>query len=170
MKDDLRKSFIFPVILAGIIIFFICCAGCTRSSYPSETATQPVITVREMPARTYEVTPAATKLPSPRPAEPSRGTPAPGTGSLTIWSSPPACSVYIDGMYAGDTPAVRDSFTKVIGDGPHTITITKIGYGDYRENVFVPAGKSLIITVTLTEKPYPYYTLNPTVPFTESFP
>jgi hypothetical protein len=34
--------------------------------------------------------------------------------------------------------------------------------------VYVSAGKSLIVTATLSEKTFPYYTLNPTSTFTES--
>jgi hypothetical protein len=94
---------------------------------------------------------------------------SPGTGSLIIWSSPPACSVYIDGKYAGDTPAGQDSFTISLESGPHIVTITKIGYEDYTQNVFVSVGRSDIVTATLPEKTFPYYTLNPTSTGTESF-
>jgi hypothetical protein len=90
-------------------------------------------------------------------------------GSLTIWSLPPACSVYIDGMYAGDTPIGQESFTKSVKSGPHTVKITKIGYEDYTQNVYVSVGKAEIVTATLSEKPFPYYTLNPTSTFTEPF-
>jgi len=72
-------------------------------------------------------------------------------------------------MYVGDTPAVRESFTKVLKNGPHTVKITKIGYEDYLQNVYISVGKSLIITATLPEKTFPYYTLNPTSTVTESF-
>jgi hypothetical protein len=72
-------------------------------------------------------------------------------------------------MYAGDTPAVRDSFTKIVRTGPHTLKITKIGYEDYLQNISVSAGESLVVTATLSEKTFPYYSLHPTSPFTESF-
>jgi hypothetical protein len=90
------------------------------------------------------------------------------TGSLVIWSSPPACSVYIDGMYVGDTPTGQDSFTTSIQSGPHIVTITKIGYEDYTQNVVISGGRSDTITATLEEKTFPYYTLHPTSTFTES--
>ena len=92
----------------------------------------------------------------------------PGTGSLVIWSSPPACSVYIDGMYAGDTPTGPDSFTTPVKSGPHIVKITKIGYEDYTQNVVISGGGPDTITATLSEKPFPYYTLHPTSPVTGS--
>jgi hypothetical protein len=51
---------------------------------------------------------------------------------------------------------------------PHIVTITKIGYEDYTQNVFVTAGSSEMVTATLPEKTFPYYTLNPTSAFTVS--
>jgi len=169
MKSDPRNSLIFRLILAGIIIFFISSSGCIHSASPSEIATPPPLTLYEMPARTHGVIPTTTRFISPRSVETTPGASAQSTGSLTIWSSPPACSVYIDGMYVGDTPAVRESFTKVIKNGPHTLKITKIGYEDYLQNVYISVGKSLIITATLPEKTFPYYTLHPTSTVTESF-
>jgi hypothetical protein len=71
-------------------------------------------------------------------------------------------------MYAGDTPPGRESFTKSITSGPHTVKITKIGYGDYTQDVYVSVGKSVIVTAALSEKTFPYYTLHPTSTFTES--
>lgn len=169
MNRDSMKLLIFRMIPAGIIIFFISCSGCIHYSSPSEIATPPTITLGEMPAQTEGVTPAATLFISPLSPESSPGASAQGTGSLTIWSSPPACSVYIDGMYAGDTPVGRDSLTALIKNGPHTVKITKIGYEDYMQNVYVSVGKSSIVTATLSEKTFPYYTLDPTSTVTESF-
>jgi hypothetical protein len=168
MKRDSLRSFMVRVILAGIIIFFISASGCIQYSTPYETATLPTITFGGMPARTDSVTPAATLSLSPRSMETPIGVPARRSGSLVIWSSPPASSVYIDGMYVGDTPAVRGSFTKVLSIGPHAVTITKIGYEDYREQVYVSEGETLVVTATLPEKTFPWHTLNPTSTFTES--
>jgi len=72
-------------------------------------------------------------------------------------------------MYAGDTPVGRESLTALIKNGPHTVKITKIGYEDYMQNVYVSVGKSSIVTATLSEKTFPYYTLDPTLTVTESF-
>jgi hypothetical protein len=157
------------MVLAGLIIFFTCCSGCTHPASPSEGAPLPTSTLQGMPDQTPGVTFEATVPVSPFLPETSTATSAMSTGSLTIWSSPPACSVYIDGMYVGDTPAVRESFTKSIKSGPHTVKITKIGYGDYLQTVYVTGGKSEIVTAVLPEKPFPYYTLNPTSTGTESF-
>jgi hypothetical protein len=71
-------------------------------------------------------------------------------------------------MYVGDTPTGRDSFTTSTESGPHIVKITKIGYEDYTQNVFISRGRSEIVTATLSEKTFPYYTLNPTSTFTES--
>jgi hypothetical protein len=72
-------------------------------------------------------------------------------------------------MYVGDTPTRRDSLTISLESGPHTVKITKIGYEDYTQNVFISGGKSEIVTADLSEKTFPYYTLNPTSTFTENF-
>jgi len=72
-------------------------------------------------------------------------------------------------MYFGDTPTGRESFTKSLKSGPHIVKITKIGYEDYTQNVYVSVGKSMIVTAALPEKTFPYYTLNPTSTVTESF-
>jgi len=168
MKSHSFNSLISWMILAGLIIFFTSCSGCIQYSSPSEEVTQPISTLRGMPAQRPGVTLAATIHTSPFSTETSTGTTTQSTGSLTIWSSPPACSVYIDGMYVGDTPAGRESFTKSIKSGPHTVKITKIGYEDYTQNVYVSVGKSEIVTAVLSEKTFPYYTLNPTSTFTES--
>ena len=168
----IRHSFhplIFPVILTGLIIFFTCCSGCIHYSSPTETATPPTSTLPGIPVQTPGVTSPATPTQLPFSTEPSTGTLSPSTGSLIIWSSPPACSVYIDGMYVWDTPTGRDSFTTSIKSGPHIVKITKIGYEDYTQNVFISGGRSGIITANLSEKTFPYYTLNPTSTFTESF-
>lgn len=168
MKSHSFHSLIFWTVLAGFIIFFASCSGCTHYSSPSERVTQPTSTLYGMPAQTPGVNPAATIPILPFLTETSVGASTRGTGSLTIWSSPPACSVYIDGMYAGDTPTGRDSLTTSVKSGPHTVKITKIGYEDSTQHVYVSVGKSEIVTVVLSEKTFPYYTLNPTSAFTES--
>jgi hypothetical protein len=168
MKSYSFQSLIFWTILAGFIIFFTSCSGCTQHLSPSERVTQPTSTLHGMPAETPGMTGAATIPISSFLTDTSVGVSTRGTGSLTIWSSPPACSVYIDGMYAGDTPTGRDSLTKSIKSGPHTVKITKIGYEDSTQDVYVSVGKSEIFTVSLSEKTFPYYTLNPTSAFTES--
>ena len=168
MKQNPLRSCMSGMILAGMIIIFITASGCTQYSSPIEPATLPTGTSGGMPAWTDSVTPATTLSLSPFSTETPTRVSDQSTGSLIIWSSPPASSVYIDGRYAGDTPAVRGSFTKVLTTGPHAVTITKIGYGDYRENVYISAGESLVVTATLPEKTFPYYTLMPTSTFTES--
>jgi hypothetical protein len=72
-------------------------------------------------------------------------------------------------MYVGDTPTWRERFTKSVKSGPHTVKITKIGYEDYTQNVYVSVGQLEIVTATLSEKSFPYYTLNPTSIRTEPY-
>ncbi len=168
MKWYSVHPFIFPVILTGLLLFFVCCSGCIDSSSPQEPATPSTSTVPHIPVQTPGVTPAATPPLSPLPPETSPGTLPHSTGSLSIWSSPPACSVYIDGMYFGDTPTGHDSFTTSLQSGPHFVKISKIGYEDYTQNLVISAGGSDTVTATLLEKTYPYYTLHPTSTFTES--
>ena len=169
MKHHPFHSFISWMILAGFIIFFTYSSGCVDYSSPPGPATQPTGTLRGIPDQAPGVTPSATLPTSPLLTETSPGASTRNTGSLTIWSTPPACSVYIDGKYAGDTPTGRESFTKSLTSGPHTVKITKIGYEDYTQDVYVPAGKSIIVTASLPEKAFPYYTLNPTPPTTEPY-
>jgi PEGA domain len=72
-------------------------------------------------------------------------------------------------MYVGDTPTGRESLTISVKSGPHTVKITKIGYDDYTQNVYFSVGQREIVTATLSEKSFPYYTLNPTSAFTEPY-
>ena len=140
-----------------------------NNSSTSEGTIPPPSTSMVIPTQTSIATPAVTSGKTPFLPETSPGTSTQGTGSLIIWSSPSACSVYIDGMYVGDTPVGKESFTKSLKSGPHTVKITKIGYEDYTQNVYVSVGKPEIVTATLSEKSFPYYTLNPTSTFTEPF-
>jgi PEGA domain len=170
MKCHLFHSLISLMILAGLIIFFTISSGCVQYLSPSERAAQQTGIPGEMPVKTPEVPSGPTLQVLPlSPGMTTEGS-TQSTGSLTVWSSPPACSVYIDGMYVGDTPVGGESFTKSIKRGPHTVKITKIGYEDYTQNVNIPVGKSVIVTAVLSEKAFPYYTLGPTSTFTESIP
>jgi hypothetical protein len=157
------------MILTGLIIFFMCCCGCVKYSSTSEGNIPLTSTTHAMPIQTPIVTSTVTPGITPFFTETSTGTSTQSTGSLTIWSSPSACSVYIDGMYVGDTPTWRESFTKSVKSGPHTVKITKIGYEDYTQNVYVSVGQLEIVTATLSEKSFPYYTLNPTSTRTEPY-
>jgi hypothetical protein len=169
MKNHLFGKLNSWIILTGFVIFFMCCCGCLNDSSASGGTVPPLSTSMVMPTQTSIVMPAVTSGKTPFLPETSPGTSTQSMGSLIIWSSPPACSVYIDGMYVGDTPLGQESFTKSVKSGPHTVKITKIGYADYTQNVYVSAGKAEIVTATLSEKPFPYYTLNPTSTFTEPF-
>jgi hypothetical protein len=70
-------------------------------------------------------------------------------------------------MYVGDTPPGWGSFTTSVKSGYHTVKITKIGYEDYTQDVYISDGRSQTITANLSEKSFPYYTINPTLTRTE---
>lgn len=75
----------------------------------------------------------------------------PGYGYLVIRSSPSRARIYVDGSYKGTTPK-----TIKIRSGWHSIRLTKTGYYDWRERVYVSRGERSYIYADLDKK-YPYY-------------
>ncbi|MBN2252199.1 MAG: DUF4384 domain-containing protein [Kosmotogaceae bacterium] len=67
-------------------------------------------------------------------------------GYLEVTSIPDG-QVYVDGQYAGDTP-YRD-FEKV---GSHTVTVSKWGYHDAKQNVYINRDMATSVDLRLTEK------------------
>jgi hypothetical protein len=67
-------------------------------------------------------------------------------GYLEVTSIPDG-QVYVDGQYAGDTP-YRD-FEKV---GSHTVTVSKWGYHDSKQNVYINRDMTTSVDFRLTEK------------------
>jgi hypothetical protein len=67
-------------------------------------------------------------------------------GYLEVTSIPDA-QVYVDGEYVGDTP-YRD-FEKV---GSHTVTVSKWGYRDSKQNVYINRDMTTSVDFRLQEK------------------
>lgn len=147
------------IVLAGFIIVFTGCCGCTQYAPPSEETITLAGTVQETPVQTPGGSPAMTMAGTSSLIEQPAETPVQDIGSLVIWCPPSACSVYIDGTYAGDTPAGWGSFTRSVRSGLHDVKVAKIGYADFTGTVYVSPGKPEIITANLSENPYPYSTI-----------
>jgi hypothetical protein len=167
MKNHSAQTFQCWIPFIGCIIVFMGICGCVQHISTSADNYSPGSSSIEMhmqtPMVTLSVQPEMTSSSAVPPANPV----PPGTGSLTIWCPPSACSVYIDRMYVGDTPPGWGSFTTSVKSGYHTVKITKIGYEDYTQDVYISDGRSQTITANLSEKSFPYYTINPTLTRTE---
>jgi len=71
-------------------------------------------------------------------------TPA-NTGSLYVDSSPRGASIYLDGDYEGETPR-RIDFIPV---GSHTLRLSKDGYRDHVQQVWIEPNRTTTISVNL---------------------
>jgi len=71
-----------------------------------------------------------------------------GKGTIEIVSTPAGAEVYVDGEYQGITP-----LNITVSPGAHSVQLTRPGYEDYSTTVTVEAGKTVILTVSLTPKP-----------------
>lgn len=71
-------------------------------------------------------------------------TPA-NTGSLYVESSPRGASIYLDGNYEGETPK-RIDFIPV---GSHTVRLSKDGYKDHVQQVWIEANRVTTVSVSL---------------------
>ncbi len=58
------------------------------------------------------------------------------TGSISVYSSPSGAEIYLDGTYKGTVPLTLNS----VSTGSHTVKLTKSGYDDWTETVFVISG------------------------------
>jgi hypothetical protein len=78
---------------------------------------------------------------------PPTTSPFPGvtTGTLIVYSMPFGCSVYVDDVYRGLSPAI----IRNIAPGQHLIRITFPGYQDEVRTVQVTAGKWTTVTAVL---------------------
>jgi hypothetical protein len=63
-------------------------------------------------------------------------TPLPGTGSLSVTTSPPGAVVYIDGQVRGISPATIPG----LAAGNHSVVLTLDGYQDFRTTTDIAAG------------------------------
>ena len=71
------------------------------------------------------------------------------TGSISVASTPPGATVFIDGKNRGTTPATLSG----ISTGTHTIVLNMSGYKDYLVSVSVSAGKTATVAATLQQAP-----------------
>jgi len=71
-------------------------------------------------------------------------TPA-NTGSLYVDSNPRGASIYLDDNYEGETPR-RIDFIPV---GSHTVRLSKEGYRDYVQQVWIQANQTTTISISL---------------------
>ncbi len=67
------------------------------------------------------------------------------TGSLYVESTPRGASIYLDGNYEGETPR-RIDFIPV---GSHTVRLSKEGYRDYVQQVWIEANRLTTVSVSL---------------------
>ena len=90
---------------------------------------------------------AATRNPTPSTTVPATGTatikpgqtvvfPVPGSGSLSVTTSPPGALVYIDGVMKGVTPTTIPG----LSEGVHSVTLIMTGYSDLKTTISVDAG------------------------------
>ncbi len=80
----------------------------------------------------------------------------PVTGSLDVRSTPSGASIYIDGTYKGGTPLV----VLELSGGSHQVKLSRSGYSDHTQTAFVTAGKTTIVSATLSPTPPPTGALN----------
>jgi hypothetical protein len=66
------------------------------------------------------------------------------SAEVSVLSTPPGASVYIDGVYYGPAPVAAD-----LEPAAHTIRVSLPGYTDYALNVTVAAGESLPVYANL---------------------
>ena len=71
------------------------------------------------------------------------------TGTVYVTSSPDHASVYVDGNYYGKTP-----MTVTLYPGSHAVILKLSGYMDYSTNVYVNAGQSQNLPVSMTPAIY----------------
>ena len=71
----------------------------------------------------------------------------PKTGSISVASTPPGASVYLDGYYKCTTP---ETITGVSA-GDHTIKLSKLGYNDYTSRRSVKVGETISINANLLQ-------------------
>lgn len=101
----------------------------TLSGYSPDTA---LVTVYAGQTATYY--PVLQQSPQPR-----------QTGSVYVTSNPSSASVYVDGSYYGKTPMTLSLYA-----GSHTVELRLSGYNDYTTTVWVTAGQSQNLPVTMS--------------------
>jgi len=85
------------------------------------------------------------------------------TGSVYITSTPSSASVYIDGSYYGKTP-----MTVSLYPGSHQVVLKLAGYNDYSTSVWVNAGQSQSLPISMSTAIYGSITVN-SVPYAKVY-
>ncbi|HOP66130.1 MAG TPA: PEGA domain-containing protein [Methanoregulaceae archaeon] len=82
-----------------------------------------------------------------------RNPPVSSTGTISVATNPPGASVYVDGIYRGETPQDGYLFLHDIAIGAHAIEIGRTGYQDYSGTVQVSAAGDTQLSTTLIPNP-----------------
>jgi PKD repeat protein len=91
--------------------------------------------------------------------------PAPGHGTLQVNTTPPLAWLYVDGIFRGFTPE-----SVLLRTGWHDVLIRKAGYQDHSTQVYIQAGRTRTLNVTLipvappNQPPVAQFTFSPASP------
>jgi uncharacterized membrane protein len=108
----------------------------TVTTAAATTATTAAVTAITTAAATTAAVPSATTAAGITATHATSGAAAPGTGSLSITTTPAGAAVYLDGVQRGVSPAVIPG----IPQGSHTILLKLDGYSDLSAPVYVTGG------------------------------
>jgi hypothetical protein len=106
-----------------------------------------VLTTMATPVPTAETTVPATRTTTLRPGQ--TVVPVPGSGSLSVTTSPPGAFVYIDGVMKGVSPAMIPG----LPSGDHSVSLVLDGYTPLKTNITIEAGKMSEYTTGLPAAP-----------------
>ena len=91
---------------------------------------------------------AGNSAPTGQPAPPPVSSPA---GTLTVTSQPPTARWYLNGTFAGTTPATMTG----VAAGTHRITVKVDGHEAWSQKVVIYAGEELQVSASLYPRPGP---------------
>jgi hypothetical protein len=77
------------------------------------------------------------------------------SGSISVSSTPPGASVYLDGGFQGITQPGNPLDLTAIPPGPHTVRLSLAGYQDYTGNVQVMAGSVALVEAVMVPSTSP---------------
>ena len=81
--------------------------------------------------------------------------PISSTGTISVTTVPSGASVYLDGVYRGQTPPGDYLYIYDVVAGSHAIELSRTGYQDYSGTVQVSAAQNTRLSITLTPNPQP---------------
>lgn len=143
MKKHLKISALLILMACGASIGHAAQPG----GRPEERRPSPPRT--SQPPRTRaRPTPAA---PAPRsPVEPVRRTPGTANAELTVTTDPPACSVYLNNRWIGETNADGLFNVRDLAPGRYRVTIRRSDYTSAERDVTIVSGRSEVIHLALS--------------------